>query len=164
MVQEVNFINSRISKTSFVRVKILHRDLIAIALIDSGNLAHSLMSYDLARTLRANIQTSNIQLRAPNQSDIQVIGSVPVLKFYIEQVPVHFEIRNVLVVNNLAYPLNLGRTFLSDEKAQLDFTQIPGFLHTQGVKIPLIDGRANLLDPSLDHRFLNAQDRLRQMG
>ena len=166
MVMDVNFINriNQSHRTSFVRIKISNKDLLITALVDSGNLAHTLCSYSFAKSANLPILPSDILLRSPNQKHIDVVGKIEELKFFIENVPCAIIVRDLLVVRDLAYPLNLGRGFLSDERAQLDFSQSPGYLQLQGVKIPLNNGKLNLLEPSTDFRFKNTQDKLRDSG
>ena len=163
MVEEVHFINSATDRNSFVRIKIKNKDVMALALIDSGNLSKNLVSYDLAKTLGLAIKPSHVLLRAPNQSNIDVVGFVENINIFIEDIPSAIPIQKMLVIKNLSYPINLGRTFLSENKALLDFSASPGYLKIQHKKIPLITGHSNLLTPSLDFRFRNLQEKLRKL-
>ena len=152
------------TKHSFIRVKIHSRNILALALVDSGNLARTLMSEVLCKTLNLSMTESDIKLKSPTQTTIAVVGEIRDFKFFIENVPASVSVERALVVRNLAYPLNLGRSFLQQERARLDFSGGPGYVVIQEVHVPFSTSTINLLQPSVDYRFRRAQDYLRMRG
>ena len=149
----VNTLTSRLqdSKRTFVRIKFVRRAVISLALVDSGNLSKTLLSEQLAKILGLKITPINVNLRAPDQQTIQVLGQTNI-SFYLEGVKKQFS-QCAYVIKDLSFPVNLGRLFLGDARAHLDFlAETLSFGRGEGA-VALLDKSSRLDAPSLDTRF-----------
>ena len=77
------------------------------------------MSEQLAKILGLKITPIHVNLRAPDQQTIKVLGQTDI-SFYLEGVKKQFSQR-AYVIKDLSFPVNLGRLFLGDARALLDF-------------------------------------------
>ena len=141
----------------FIRTKIFNRPILAYALIDSGNLSQTLISEQLYKKLKLPLLPTNIVLRSPNKSAINVLGAVPSFKIWLENIERAIEIEP-LVIKDLTYPINLGQAFLSRYQATLDFSRPPGLFQINGQNTPLVSNKTPLMKPSLDIRFRKVQE------
>ena len=149
----VNTLTSRLqdSKRTFVRIKFVRRAVISMALVDSGNLSKTLISEKLAKILGLKITPINVNLRSPDQQTIQVLGQTNI-SFYLEGVKKQFS-QCAYVIKDLSFPVNLGRLFLGDARAHLDFlAETLSFGRGEGA-VALLDKSSRLGAPSLDTRF-----------
>ena len=121
-----------------MRTKIFNRPLLSMALVDSGNLLTTLISERFFQALNRPLLPTNIVLRSPNnKQDIVVLGSTPPFKIWIENLSRPVEIEP-LVVRDLTYPINLGRSFLEKNRIILDFSTGPGTLIMNGERTTLV--------------------------
>ena len=147
-----------------MRTKIFNRPLLSMALVDSGNLSTTLISERFFQALNRPLLPTNIVLRSPNnKQDIVVLGSTPPFKIWIENLSRPVEIEP-LVVRDLTYPINLGRSFLEKNRIILDFSTGPGTLIMNGERTTLVSRATPLKKLSLDHRFRKVQTDLIDIG
>ena len=143
-------------------MKVFRKNLLALALVDSGNLSTTLISEDFFKKLNLPLLSSNISLRSPNnRNDIKVLGATPPFSIFIEHVTRPLELE-ALVVKDLTYPLNLGRLFLEEHRAVLDYSQMPGSLILNGERASLVSKTTPLRKLSIDCRFQKLQRSLNE--
>ena len=135
----------------FLRV-LINNNTIAKGLIDSGNLAHNLISENLARSTGCTIKSEVITLGgASTNSSVQIIGRTTI--------SIRFEHLNkvytldCLVGRGLAHSLNLGYTFLSEHRAKLDFNAKTAKLILNNTSLLMQPANFNLGEPSIDKHF-----------
>ena len=135
---DLNQINIDHTGHIFLRIKVCNQPLLSMALVDSGNLSTTLISEHFFEALHRPLLPTNIVLRSPNnKQDIVVLGSTLPFKLWIENLSRPVEIEP-LVVQDLTYPINLGRSFLEKNRIILDFSMGPGTLIMNSERTTLV--------------------------
>ena len=137
----------------FCRFKIARREILAYALIDTGNLSHSLIGENLFHRLKAPLVPSNQRLRSACGDRIEVLGCVKGVDLKFEQSKKVITIPNCLVVKNLTVPLNLSLRFMYHQGCSLHFDwRKPSHktMTTGSQTIPLIGTSQAFLSDSKD--------------
>ena len=115
----------------FVKVKFARKSIISLALVDSGNLSQTLISDRLAKLIGLKVSPVSVKLRAPDTQTIKVEGEADI-SFFMEGVKREFTCK-AYVIKDLAFPVNLGFSFLETARAHLDFqTKILAFGRGEG--------------------------------
>ena len=142
----------------FIKLKIFRRPVLCYGLIDTGNLALSLINEDFAKRLKLPISPVKVRLRTPNANGVDVVGRVSDdLLLWIEHVNKPLRIRP-LVVKNLIYPLNIGSRALASHQMSIEFDTSGTALKVGDKRVLLSDPHTSLLTPSYDPRFLQVQN------
>ena len=162
-IEALNTIASGRGKSSpiFVRFKVKRRNLLAHALVDSGNLSHSVISDKLFNRLHLELLPCQIKLISPNQTQIEVLGFSAPFSFYIENLKRIFTIQPI-VVKNLTVPLNLSRCFLAQNSMSLSFSPSDSYLSCGDGRTPLHANHRSLMANSIDFRFKLAMIRIKR--
>ena len=148
----------------FVRYKIHRREILAYALIDTGNLSYSLLGEDLFNNINPPLIPSNQRLRSACGDRIEVLGCVKGLELKFEQAKKVIIIPECLVVKNLTVPMNLSLRFLYGQGCDLHFDWRKSghkTLTTGNQTIPLIGTSQAFLADSKDPRLQLLIKRLR---
>ena len=139
------------AKRMFVRIKFVRKAIISLALVDTGNLSQTLISDNLAKLLGLKVTPVAVNLRAPDTQTIRVEGEANI-SFFMEGVKREFQCK-AYVIKDLAFPINLGFSFLDYARAHIDFqTKVLAFGRGEGV-VGLLERNTHLDAPSLDIRF-----------
>ena len=149
----------------FTRARIVHRNCIVRALIDSGNLFHDIISADLAERLNLKIRPTKRRAgTASRQASCDIIGRVksPV-KICLEHIPNAMYIQPY-VMRHLSHPLNLSESFLRKMEADMIFRQKHICLKLRNGVTKLIDRQSPIDKPSVDKRFQSVIDNHRANG
>ena len=135
------------------------RELITTALVDTGNLAVTLMSENLYNTIKVPLIKSSYSLKSPDNSKLTVLGETKEpIHFYIEDIKRSIAVKPI-VVKDLSYNLNLSASTLKDNKVKLDFSASPLLLSIQGDCTSLVPSTRSLLERSTDPVFYRFQER-----
>ena len=142
----------------FVKLKVFRRPVLCYGLIDTGNLALSLINEDFAKRLKLSISPVQVRLRTPNANGVDVVGRVSEdLLLWIEHLNKPLRIRP-LVVKNLIYPLNIGARALASHQMSIEFDLCGTALKVGDKRVLLSDPHTSLLTPSYDSRFIQVQN------
>ena len=105
----------------------------------------------MAKLLGLKVTPAAVNLRAPDTQTIRVEGETNI-SFFMEGVKREFQCK-AYVIKDLAFPINLGFSFLDYARAHIDFqTKVLAFGRGEGV-VGLLERNTHLDAPSLDIRF-----------
>lgn len=128
------------------------------ALVDTGDLGKSLMSFELAKHLNLKLNKCKFMVKTAEGSPVKIMGQTNFIKFHLEEKPELME-WDFLVVRDLVSPLILGMDFLTEFSARVTISKsAENWLHfgsNDFDKIPLTaPGAPNM---PKDPRFSNAR-------
>ena len=130
--------------------------ILCYGLIDTGNLAISLINKEFAKRLKLPISPVQVRLRTPNANGVDVVGRLSDdLLLWIEHVNKPIRIRS-LMVKNLIYLLNIGARALAlaSHQISLEFETGGTALKLGDKRVLLSDPHTSLLNPSYDSRLV----------
>ena len=153
------------SQAGFIRVKIYRRDIVCRAIIDTGNLFHTVMSEEFHRGLGIGMEdTESPEVgTAHSTQTIKILGRSQPFQIYIEGMRKAFWVQP-FVAQNIRHPLNLGRDFLAKERANLNFNEEHSFITIAGDSTRMITKRQPLLlTKFVDNRFQKIIDKVQSV-
>ncbi|MCP4058387.1 MAG: hypothetical protein GY738_13945, partial [Pseudoalteromonas sp.] len=109
-------------------------------LLDSGNLVpgSAAMSAELAAKLGTSWEKYCLDVgTAAHGGSLEVIGKIPTIQMAVSPNLV-LNLTDVIVVKNLAHPLNLSLQFLKDCRAKVNYVEEIPHLQIEGEKIPIV--------------------------
>ena len=150
---------------SFVRCKIYKRGIIFKSLIDTGNLFETLISEEFANGLglKIDVKSATNVGTAHKDGKMKILGKSERFVIYFEGIKTGFNIQ-AYVAENLNQPLNLGRRFIGEVKAKMEFEKDKGNLIINRQCCPLIArNEPLLLKHFLDKRFADVTNKLKEI-
>ena len=138
----------------YIKCKIFNRSIVIAALVDSGNVTNeSLISENLCNLLNLKVEPESQTLGTAGSNTVKTIGRCQPFTIILEGSSTPMEIRP-LVVQHLSHHLNLGTSFLAENKAELKFSKNHHpLLKIKGRKFKLQLGNEVMSTPSKDQRF-----------
>ena len=113
------FQSNKTGSNSFKRIK-LDNKLDTMCMIDTGNTVGSAMDYEVFKSLQVQlVPTSRTTASAAQGAPLTILGKTPTIQFSFEGLDNVFE-ESFLVIKGLSHPINLGKLFLTQHKAQHD--------------------------------------------
>ena len=91
-----------------------------MCMIDTGNTVGSAMDFQVFNSLQLQLEpTSRTTASAAQGAPLTILGKTPTIKFSFEGSDIVFE-ESFLVIKGLSHPVNLGKLFLTNHRAQHD--------------------------------------------
>lgn len=150
---------------SFCRAKIYKRGIIFKTLIDTGNLYENLISAEFANGLGLKIDDSCATAVGTAHKDgkMNILGKTEKFIFYLQGIKTGFSIQ-AYVAERLNQPMNLGRRFIGEVNAKMDFEKNKGELIIDRQRCPFI-GKTEplLLKNFIDKRFADVTNKLKEI-
>jgi len=152
-------VSSNRQVSSFIRVKIPRKKMLASAVLDTGNSFDDVCSKQFAVSCGVRVEELQVLDRskgcpyAVDGKQLTLLGRMPELEFFIEGIPAKFKFRPV-VLDNLTADLNIGAHTLQENNISLITShQIMHVAHGEH-QVPLRRTR-KVLEPlfSIDQRF-----------
>ena len=107
-------------------------------MIDTGNTVGSAMDFQVFNSLQLQLEpTSRTTASAAQGAPLTILGKTPTIKFSFEGSDIVFE-ESFLVIKGLSHPVNLGKRFLTNHRAQHDHEKEELALRLPGSDDPVL--------------------------